>query len=314
MMRRLSQRGRVLKWAGLVLVIAFLLVWVFSVKGVVGYSWDRGTNGSFVIGLEGGYVGITSGFSSTGPFGFFGVWDAGIFGLKVRWLPVFQSSQKRWLFFLPVWIPLLATAIPAAVLWWRDRRPVSERREHRRNMRQRAFRSRRILVRCGRTAALLLLVIWIATMNIQVGYASYASGTVRSVELCWGCLAIADLKAASPPPQDPSQGWYAVSSYGYWHIVWLPCNWRGVLFIPLWIPLLLLAIPTAYLWGQLWWRTRPVPAGYCRKCRYDLTGNTSGVCPECGEPYTERDTHMKAQSRERGCPVFEAPFRCKGGS
>jgi rubrerythrin len=23
--------------------------------------------------------------------------------------------------------------------------------------------------------------------------------------------------------------------------------------------------------------------GQCRKCGYDLTGNVSGVCPECGE-------------------------------
>jgi len=29
---------------------------------------------------------------------------------------------------------------------------------------------------------------------------------------------------------------------------------------------------------------RPLPAGLCRKCRYDLTGNTSGICPECGSP------------------------------
>jgi hypothetical protein len=25
-------------------------------------------------------------------------------------------------------------------------------------------------------------------------------------------------------------------------------------------------------------------AGHCPACEYDLTGNTSGVCPECGTP------------------------------
>jgi hypothetical protein len=32
-----------------------------------------------------------------------------------------------------------------------------------------------------------------------------------------------------------------------------------------------------------WWRLRPrrVP-GTCRHCGYDLTGNVSGLCPECG--------------------------------
>ena len=27
-----------------------------------------------------------------------------------------------------------------------------------------------------------------------------------------------------------------------------------------------------------------VPTGRCRRCDYDLTGNISGVCPECGTP------------------------------
>jgi hypothetical protein len=41
--------------------------------------------------------------------------------------------------------------------------------------------------------------------------------------------------------------------------------------------------------GFCWYRTRapvrrPFPPGRCRKCGYNLTGNVSGRCPECGTP------------------------------
>ncbi len=50
------------------------------------------------------------------------------------------------------------------------------------------------------------------------------------------------------------------------------------LVIPLWIPALLAGVSTFILWR----RSRRVPPGHCKACRYDLTGNVSGVCPECG--------------------------------
>ncbi|HPM24999.1 MAG TPA: hypothetical protein PLP66_13915 [Phycisphaerae bacterium] len=35
----------------------------------------------------------------------------------------------------------------------------------------------------------------------------------------------------------------------------------------------------------------PRPHGHCPKCGYDLTGNTSGVCPECGGAVSRHDGH-----------------------
>jgi hypothetical protein len=32
-----------------------------------------------------------------------------------------------------------------------------------------------------------------------------------------------------------------------------------------------------------WHPARRIPPGHCQKYGYSLTGNVSGVCPECGE-------------------------------
>ena len=52
----------------------------------------------------------------------------------------------------------------------------------------------------------------------------------------------------------------------------------SIFVVPLWIPFVLL------LFASMWFHRQAccLPAGYCQKCSYDLTGNTSGVCPECG--------------------------------
>ncbi len=49
--------------------------------------------------------------------------------------------------------------------------------------------------------------------------------------------------------------------------------------VPLWLPASALLSLGAYLW----FAGRQHRPGYCR-CGYDLTGNTSGRCPECGTP------------------------------
>ena len=55
------------------------------------------------------------------------------------------------------------------------------------------------------------------------------------------------------------------------------------IWIPLWLPLLLIATPTAYFW----YTDRRAKPWQCPKCRYDLRGLDGGVCPECGTPIAE---------------------------
>ena len=52
------------------------------------------------------------------------------------------------------------------------------------------------------------------------------------------------------------------------------------LFVPHWLFAVLFALPTAILW----YRDRRPPKGHCQNCGYNLTGNVTGICPECGEP------------------------------
>jgi len=53
--------------------------------------------------------------------------------------------------------------------------------------------------------------------------------------------------------------------------------------LPLWIPLAVIGIPSLIAWRRS--RRR---SGHCTKCSYNLTGNISGVCPECGMPVDKK--------------------------
>lgn len=82
--------------------------------------------------------------------------------------------------------------------------------------------------------------------------------------------------------------------------------------VPHYIPAVLAAL-------LAWWSFRLVrrrsQSGHCRKCSYNLTGNASGICPECGTPIRHRGprrdpllirkrvTDLAARSRELVWPT-----------
>jgi hypothetical protein len=62
---------------------------------------------------------------------------------------------------------------------------------------------------------------------------------------------------------------------------------------------LVFALPLSLLFG--FFRPRRQPTGKCRNCGYDLTGNLSGRCPECGleVPATEQNPTSDAEAPSR---------------
>ena len=132
----------------------------------------------------------------------------------------------------------------------------------------------------------VISAVWLASFGVHLWYGDGENWQIvmydGSIVACWG-----------PPPGWPyriehSRGfdcefvppWQFISTSGTPLLPYKKTvgNWHSIA-APLW-PLALLA------WAYCIWirrRTRVYDSGYCSVCGYNLTGNQSGVCPECGE-------------------------------
>lgn len=91
----------------------------------------------------------------------------------------------------------------------------------------------------------------------------------------------------TPPWNRPPMAW------GLWQ-PHLRTNPRAqLLMLPCWLSMLLTTIPAVILQRKL---RRPAP-GHCKSCGYNLTGNMSGVCPECGALVSLRITTDDTRGR-----------------
>src|SRR5262249_1339956 len=92
-----------------------------------------------------------------------------------------------------------------------------------------------------------------------------------------------------PHDGEPQPRWILASDYEGSPLapIWCPQlvteqSLRGAI-VPLWIPFLIFAIPTAIIWYR---DCRRIPPGHCPHCGYNLNLNVSGQCPECGKMIT----------------------------
>ncbi len=131
-------------------------------------------------------------------------------------------------------------------------------------------------------AASLWVVVWWNDSHFVPRFRIY-SGCVRVLpDLGWNWVPY--------DTYDPRPGWHVdvlqpPERARFARFVWLPrlepeYGFGGPrVTVPLWTPILAFGIPAACLSASH--RRRPA-GGHCVECGYNLTGNVSGRCPECG--------------------------------
>lgn len=136
-------------------------------------------------------------------------------------------------------------------------------------------RRRKLLIRIGVAASVFFAVCWVVSLKkiVVLHYSSVFIGCGNG--LVGGGVGVAQYQGSLGFEFDDNLT-----------MNWLRPDFRWDstmgdfgLVVPAWIPTVLIITPTIILWR----RDRRLLPNHC-KCGYDLTGNVSGVCPECGTP------------------------------
>lgn len=146
-------------------------------------------------------------------------------------------------------------------------------------------------------------LLWVASAFLGIEYGWSSGTTIRVVALTQGALAITDdpvpavYLSGTGAHEDSvtrpgrlrdiaSNPWtIALHVPSFPWLVWRPVVYSvgehggEITYLPLWPAIAVLAFPTLWLfWLDHRRRIRP---GHCQ-CGYNLRGNVSGRCPECG--------------------------------
>ena len=142
-------------------------------------------------------------------------------------------------------------------------------------MHRKPSRMRRAGKWCGLLVCALIVVAWGVSEFGVLGVTDAPGAAVGWVTLCKGSIYLSSAKMRV----EGVFVWNAIEKAG--SRKWLPGTYSAnawwVVNVPLWIPLGVAGVPAVILWR----RDRRPNSGHCA-CGYDLTGNQSGTCPECG--------------------------------
>ncbi len=154
----------------------------------------------------------------------------------------------------------------------------------------------------GITATTLIAALFVASLFRQAHYsrnnfnsANAAIWRVKSITLQRGGVVLSNTQFADKSGEYDPNGWLDISPYWGRLTTWqtwvmLPRYVRVSngststrIQLPLWLPFLATALPTAFLIHHHLRTTRRARAGNCPKCNYNLRGlPPTTLCPECG--------------------------------
>lgn len=127
-----------------------------------------------------------------------------------------------------------------------------------------------------------MLAACAAGLHWEINVGRMGRGCIRVLTLTEGGVYFTAIELGSDPPEwDFEASRQTRFRWEWWPEFEFESVRSFVVFVPLWIPLVLVGLPTGWMLvrGR---RDRRSRAGLCAACGYDLAG-VSGVCPECGE-------------------------------
>lgn len=188
---------------------------------------------------------------------------------------VSYSARGKW---FPYWMLIVLVGTPTAALWAA------------RVCRVRASPRFRVRNLCALIAASALLAVFTASGKWRAcGQVSIP--TLGACELAFAAGQIRIWMPAAQPPRFAGEPWLAANRDFYLAFIVVPQYETIPGAMPAASNVFVSLLPFALIsWGWLSWRLavrlapRRSPPGHCSSCAYNLAGNASGVCPECGGP------------------------------